>query len=66
MDTRRGLDAAAAVLVCQADRLEHEFNEPADAARSYREAIRLFPQTPWAMVARERLAAMINTEGEIL
>ncbi len=60
-EARAEMDQAAFTLVQQADRLYRELHLPAPAADSYRRAIRLFPDTPWADVARTRL---VETEPE--
>ena len=63
---RREMDRAACVLVHQADRLDRDLHLRRSAIKSYREAIRLFPDTTWAVVARERLARLEQETGEML
>jgi hypothetical protein len=48
-------DVAALALVRQADRLYHDLARPQRAAATYERVVELFPQTPWATVARQRL-----------
>jgi hypothetical protein len=53
-DVQMQRDRAALILVYEDERSARE-NRPRDAIASYRRAIELFPQSPWAKVARERL-----------
>lgn len=53
-DVQTQRDRAALILVYEAERSARE-HHPADAAAGYRRAIALFPQSPWADVARQRL-----------
>jgi hypothetical protein len=48
-------DLAALALVRQADRFYHDLARPQRAAAAYERVVELFPQTPWAAVARQRL-----------
>lgn len=63
---QREMDRAACVLVHQADRLDRDLHLRRSAIESYRETIRLFPDTTWAAVARERLARLEQETGEML
>jgi hypothetical protein len=51
-----GIDRAAAITVTAADAQANEFNEPEEAARSYRSVLTHFPSSRWANIAQERLA----------
>jgi hypothetical protein len=51
-------ERAARVLVMHAARLERELHAREPAMESYRTAIRFFPKTPWAQVARQRLSLL--------
>jgi outer membrane protein assembly factor BamD (BamD/ComL family) len=51
-----GIDRAAAITVTAADAQANEFNEPEEAARSYRSVLTHFPNSRWANIAQERLA----------
>jgi hypothetical protein len=57
---------AARSLVQQGDHLHRELGLREPAADSYRQVLRLFPQTPSAALARQRLADMAAHEGETL
>ena len=48
-------EEAALTLVGHADRLKSRANSPTDALAAYRRAVELFPDTPWAAVARQRI-----------
>ena len=50
------IDTTASVLVRRADRLYRELNQPDAAVVDYRRVIELFPQSPWAEVAQQRLS----------
>jgi hypothetical protein len=54
VDPRTQRDRVALILVYEADRSARE-KRPAEAAAAYRRAIALFPHSPWAQVARQRL-----------
>lgn len=56
-------DQAALTTLEQADRLLHQLKLTDEAKHEYEQAIRLFPETPGAAVARQRLQAM-NSEKE--
>jgi len=60
------LEGAASVLVQQANRLHAGLHMTASAEERYRDAIRLFPDTLWAGVAREMLAKMQKPAGGLL
>lgn len=62
---RAQMERAAFTIVYQADRMDRELGLRESALRAYREAIRLFPETPSAKIARDRLAE-INTQGDRL
>ncbi|MBN2582921.1 MAG: hypothetical protein JXL80_07630 [Planctomycetes bacterium] len=55
---QRNLDAAAFMAVYHADGLARDDRTRAEAIRTYQEVIRLFPETRWAAVARQRLAML--------
>jgi hypothetical protein len=63
-EIRQETDKAALVIVRQADRLYREHHLRDRAIQRYRDAIQLFPQSPWADVARQRLAAL-NSSASI-
>jgi len=52
------LDRAALTMVYHADRMYHELNLRESAVASYEQTIKLFPQTHWAQVAKDRLAEL--------
>ncbi len=58
------MDQTALVLVRQGDHLQRDLGLGAPAADSYRQAIRLFPDSSWAAEAREKLAEMSPPKGE--
>ena len=51
---RRQLDRAPAIMVRSAVRLQYEYGLFASAAEAYRRTMNLFPDSPWAQVARRR------------
>ena len=53
---RREQDRAALLLILRADRIYHELGRRESAVAGYRRVLELFPTTPAAQVARERLA----------
>lgn len=65
-EVRREMDQAAFTIVYQADRMLRELNLPESAIESYRQAIRLFPDSPSAEVARQRLAELETLKGDQL
>lgn len=65
-EVHRQLDKAAFIIVYQADRMYRELNLRESAIESYNQAIKLFPQTQWAKVARERLAEIESDKGDQL
>ncbi|MBN1489464.1 MAG: hypothetical protein JXA69_06050 [Phycisphaerae bacterium] len=65
-EVRREMDQAAFTIVYQADRMLRELNLPESAIESYRQAIRLFPDSPSAAVARQRLAEIETLKGDQL
>jgi hypothetical protein len=50
------IDRAAAITVTSADAQANRFNQPEEAAESYRSVLTHFPSSRWASVARERMA----------
>jgi hypothetical protein len=60
------IEKAAFIIVNQGDRLHHKYNLTESAIRSYERAIKLFPDTQSADVARERLAEIQTTQGDQL
>jgi signal transduction histidine kinase len=52
---RTARNRAAETLVRSAQQLEHELPSPASAIAGYRQAVKLFPESVWATVARSRL-----------
>ena len=65
-EVRQQMDKAAFIIVYQADRMYRELNLHESAIASYRQSIKLFPQTRWADVARERLAEIESPKGDQL
>ena len=63
---RREVGRTPFIIVYQADRMYRELELHASAAKAYRRAIDLFPDSPWAQVARGRLSEMENSEGDLL
>jgi hypothetical protein len=61
---RRQVDQAAFTLVAHADRMCREQNLCRSAVVKYQRVITLFPDTPWAKVARQRLQE-IEKKGEL-
>ncbi len=61
-----GLDQAALALLRQGDQLYEELGLRDPAVESYRQIVRLFPTTPTAMAARQRLREMDMPEGAVL
>jgi hypothetical protein len=57
------VDRAALTMVYQADRMYRELNLRESAVASYEQTIKLFPQTHWAHVAKDRLAEL-KTSGK--
>jgi len=57
---------AALILVSRADRMARDPGLRASAMESYRRVIRLFPQTIWSQVAREKLTEIQRAQGEKL
>ena len=57
-------DQAARKLLCAADRLKYELNNPRAAGELYRLVVRQFPDTPAAQFARARLTEHQSTTGE--
>ncbi|HUW17706.1 MAG TPA: hypothetical protein VMW16_00220 [Sedimentisphaerales bacterium] len=66
-ESRREVDKAAFVLVYQADRMYKERNQKDSAVRTYNRVIELFPQTPSAETAKQRLLeiqkSVVNKNG---
>ena len=54
------LERAAEVLVTQGDQLQQKAQQPAEAARTYRLALTLYPGSTWAAVAQARLKTLIR------
>ena len=63
---RAEVNRAAFMVVCQADRMHRDLQSPRPAVEAYREAIELFPDTPSAQVARQRLAEIQPDKGDLL
>jgi hypothetical protein len=63
-DAQREVEQAAYTLVSQADRMCRDMNLCATAVVNYQRVVELFPETPWATVARQRLEEIKN-KGEI-
>jgi hypothetical protein len=63
-NTRRQVDHAAYVLVSQADRMCRELNLCDSAAVRYRRVVDLFPESRWAVVARQRLSEL-ESKGDV-
>jgi len=63
-EVRHQLDQTAFTLVQHADRMCRAMDLCSSAAAKYRRVIELFPDSPWATVARQRLAKL-EIEGDI-
>ena len=63
---QQDLDRTAFIMVYQADRAHRELGQAESAVESYRQVLELFPQTPWADVARQRLSAIQRGQGDRL
>jgi hypothetical protein len=63
---QREVEQAAGALFQQGDLLYREFGLPQRAAESYREVLRVFPTSTWAGLARERLAELKQSQGDVL
>jgi hypothetical protein len=61
---QKELDQTALTLLQQGDHLYRDLDLAQPAADSYRAAVRLFPQTRWAAMARQRLADMRPEKGD--
>jgi len=59
-EAQRQVDKTAFILVYQADRLYRQSNQTDSAVHAYNQVIKLFPQTRWAEVARQRLTEIEN------
>jgi tetratricopeptide (TPR) repeat protein len=59
-ETQRQVDKTAFILVYQADCLYRQSNKTDSAVQAYNRVIKLFPQTRWAEVARQRLTEIEN------
>jgi len=57
-EVRQQADKAAYTLVSQADRMCRELDLCASAAQKLERVMQLFPDSPWAVVARQRLEDM--------
>jgi hypothetical protein len=55
------IDTVALVMVRQADRLAGQPDRRETAVAQYRRTIELFPQSPWAVAARQRLTEITVT-----
>lgn len=64
-EVRAEMERAAFTIVYQADRMYRELGRRESAVEAYREAIRLFPETASAQIARTRLSE-IDGQGEQL
>jgi hypothetical protein len=63
---RREVRRTPFIMVYQADRMCRELGLQASAAEAYRRAIDLFPDSPWAEVARGRLTEIESCKGDLL
>jgi TolA-binding protein len=57
---QKEVDRTAFILVYEADRLYRELGQTNAAVETYNRVIRLFPETQWAEVARQRLSDIEN------
>ena len=62
-EIQRQADKTAFVMVYQAEKMDKQLNLRDSAVRTYKQVIRLFPETQSAKVARERLAEMKDKNG---
>jgi hypothetical protein len=65
-ETRRQVEQAAYALLQHADRLEYDLHQREPARRSLQNIVQLFPDSPWAAVARARLAKLNSPRGDTL
>jgi len=63
---RRQVDRAAYLMLLRADRVYGVTGRPGPAMATYRKVIRMFPQTPWAQVARQRQINLQQSTGDTL
>jgi len=63
-EIQKQVDKTAFILVCQADRMYRELDLKASAIQTYKRVIKLFGQTQWAEVARNRLAEIKNNQNK--
>ncbi|MCP4251333.1 MAG: hypothetical protein GY778_30220 [bacterium] len=61
---RQQLDRTPAIMVRSAVRLQHEYGLVASAAEAYRRTMNLFPDSPWAQVARRRLLEIDDDQSK--
>lgn len=57
------VDKTAFILVYQADRFYRELNQTDSAIEAYNRVIKLFPESRWAQVARQRLEEIKNKKS---
>ncbi len=65
-DVRQQVEKAAFITLYQADRMYRELNLREAALESYRQVISLFPDTPSAQIAQQRLSEIESSKGERL
>ncbi|MHC4171444.1 MAG: hypothetical protein ACYST5_00685 [Planctomycetota bacterium] len=63
-EIQKQVDKTAFILVYQADRMYRELDLKASAIQTYKRVIKLFGQTKWAEVARNRLAEIKNNQNK--
>lgn len=61
-DIQKQVDKTAFILVYQANRMYSELNQKDSAVQAYKRVIELFPQSPWAEVARQRISEIQNNQ----
>jgi tetratricopeptide (TPR) repeat protein len=61
-ETQKQVDKTAFILVYQANRMYSELDQKDSAIQAYNRVIELFPQSPWAEVARKRLSEIKNEQ----
>jgi len=63
-EIQQEVDKTAFILVYHADRLYRQSNKTDSAVQAYNQVIKLFPQTQWAEVARQRLSEIKNKKTD--
>ena len=65
-EVRRQIDRSAYLILLRADRMYQVTGRRDSAIATYQQVIKMFPQTPWAEVARQRESALQQQTGDTL